>query len=140
MTQVAFHVNAPDPTVYTCRLLRKAASLGAKVMVTGEPDHIDRLDVALWTFAALEFIPHCKDSAPAHVLQASPIVLAGAQQTVPGATVLLHLGGPAPHNLSQFEKIIEVVGQGAQEIREARQRWKLYAGQGYDMAHHDVTH
>ena len=139
MTQVTFHVNAPDPTAYTCRLLRKAASLGAKVMVTGAPDALDRLDLALWTFAPLEFVPHCRSAAPASVLQASPIVLSGPREKVPGASVLLHLGGPAPENPGQFEKIIEVVGQGMPDLQEARQRWKLYAGQGYDMVHHEVT-
>ena len=58
MTEVAFHFNAPQKLAYACRLLRKAAASGAKVVVTGEPQLLRELDVALWTFAPLEFVPH----------------------------------------------------------------------------------
>ena len=139
MTQVAFHFNAADKTAYTCRLLRKAAGLGARVAVTGEPEELRQLDVALWTFSALEFVPHCRGDAPDSVRQASPIVLAVENQQVPDAGVLVHLGGAPPEGFERFEKMIEVVGLGESDRQEARQRWKLYAGQGHQLVHHDVA-
>ncbi len=139
MTQVTFHVNAPDPMAYACRLLRKAAGQGAKVVVTGQPETLDRLDVALWTFTALEFLPHCRSDAAPGMLQASPVVLAGVDQPLPQAPVLLHLGGPTPAAIGDFEKIIEIVGQGEPDRLDARLRWKQYAALGHQMAHHDVA-
>ena len=59
MTEVAFHFNAPDKLGYACRLLRKAVGTGARVMVTGDSSTLRELDVALWTFAPLEFLAHC---------------------------------------------------------------------------------
>ena len=138
MTSVAFHFNAPDKTTYTCRLLRKAAGSGARVIVTGDPEELDRLDVALWTFSALEFVPHCRGDAPASMVQASPVVLAGSNGQVPQAAVLVHLGGPPPDGIERFEKVIEVVGQDVPDRQEARQRWKFYAGLGHELVHHDV--
>ena len=58
MTEVAFHFNAPDRVAYACRLLRKAVASGAKLVVTGSPDVLQQLDRALWTFSAVDFVPH----------------------------------------------------------------------------------
>ena len=44
MTEIAFHFNAPDRLAYTCRLLRKAVSAGARLVVTGPAEALDRLD------------------------------------------------------------------------------------------------
>ena len=93
MTEVAFHFNAPDKLGYACRLLRKAVARGSKVVVTGEPGLMRELDAALWTFAPLEFVPHCQGegSSPA-VLAASPVVLAGSPGSAPHQQVLVNLG------------------------------------------------
>jgi len=147
MSQVTFHVNAPHRLGYTCRLLRKAAGLGARVVVTGPPETLDRLDVALWTFSALEFVPHCRASAPAAVLNASPVVLAADWTQAPQAAVLLNLGDPLWDGAGQtpgggapasFAKIIEVFGQGDDQVQQARQRWRAYKAQGHDLLHHDI--
>lgn len=150
MSEVAFHTHAPDPLGYACRLLRKALSLGHRVSVTGETAPLRELDVALWTFAPQEFIPHCWDSAPPAMREASPIVLhADPRQAPAPAPVLLHLGGPLPPALlgpdgagallARFEKIIEVVGQGADALPQARLRWRHYLALGHVVQHHPVT-
>jgi len=59
MTEVAFHFNVPDKLSYGCRLLRKAWGSGAQVVVIGGPETLESLDLMLWTFSALEFVPHC---------------------------------------------------------------------------------
>ena len=139
MSQVAFHFNAPDKTAYACRLLRKASGQGAKVIVTGEADDLDRLDRALWNFAALEFLPHCRGDATAPMIRASAIVLSGVGEPVPPASVLVHLGGPPPPEVARFERIIEIVGPGESDRHEARLRWRQYAAQGHELVHHDIA-
>jgi DNA polymerase-3 subunit chi len=139
MSQVAFHFNAPDKTVYACRLLRKATGQGAKVVVTGHADELDRLDHALWTFGAVEFLPHCRGDASNAMIQASPVILSGFGAAVPEASVLVHLGGPISTDTGKFEKIIEIVGQGEGDRQEARLRWKQYAALGHQLVHHDVA-
>jgi DNA polymerase-3 subunit chi len=109
MTEVAFHFNVPDKLGYACRLLRKAAGSGAKVVVTGEADLLRALDTELWTFSALEFLPHCHAaSADAQVLAASPIVLADAPRATPHQEVLVNLGTRIPDGFERFERLIEV--------------------------------
>lgn len=140
MTEVAFHFNVPDKMGYACRLLRKAAGSGAKVVVTGEAELLRALDTELWTFSALEFLPHCHAaSADAQVLAASPIVLADAPRAMPHQEVLVNLGTRIPEGFERFERLIEVVTQQDEDRQQARLRWKHYADRGYAIKRHDLA-
>ncbi|MEO8653844.1 MAG: DNA polymerase III subunit chi [Ramlibacter sp.] len=137
MTEVAFHFNAPDKLGYACRLLRKAVAKGSKVVVTGEAELLRDLDVALWTFAPLEFIPHCQAGSAPAVLAASPVVLADAPRAAPHHQVLVNLGRQVPDGFERFERLIEVVTADEADRLQARQRWKHYAERGYAITRHD---
>lgn len=137
MTEVAFHFNAPDKLGYACRLLRKALAKGSKVVVTGEAELLRDLDVALWTFAPLEFIPHCQTGSAPAVLAASPVVLADAPRAAPHQQVLVNLGREVPDGFERFERLIEVVTVDEADRLQARQRWKHYAERGYAITRHD---
>jgi DNA polymerase-3 subunit chi len=140
MTEVAFHFNAPDKVAYACRLLRKAVGSGAKLVVTGETGTLRELDTALWTFSALEFVPHCLGSSNANVLAASPVVLSEALQDAPHQQVLVNLGGEVPEGFERFERLIEVVAKDDEADRlSARSRWKHYADRGYAITRHDLA-
>lgn len=140
MTEIAFHFNAPQKLGYACRLLRKAAASGAKVVVTGEAGMLRELDMALWTFAPLEFVPHCyAPSAPQEVIQASPVVLSDAPGRAPHQQVLVNLGTPVPEGFERFERLIEVVGVEDEDRLSARARWKHYAQRGYSITRHDLA-
>ncbi|MBA2960863.1 MULTISPECIES: DNA polymerase III subunit chi [Ramlibacter] len=140
MTEVAFHFNAPDKVGYACRLLRKAWSTGARVVVTGASDLLKDLDVALWTFAPLEFVPHCLGATQGERVQArTPIVLSEAPRAAPHQQVLVNLGGAVPDGFERFERLIEVVTHDQQDRALARQRWKHYADRGYAIVRHDLA-
>jgi len=140
MTEVAFHFNVPDKLAYACRLVRKASGAGAKVVVTGEPDDLQALDVSLWTFSALEFIPHCHaQRAEPQVLAASPVVLASSAADAPHQQVLVNLGGPVPEAFERFERLIELVTADDEDRAQARQRWRHYADRGYAITKHDLA-
>jgi DNA polymerase-3 subunit chi len=139
MTEVAFHFNVPDKLGYACRLLRKATGAGSRVVVTGEPELLRALDTELWTFSALEFIPHCHAaSAEAQVLAASPVVLADTPRGTPHQQVLVNLGGRVPEGFERFERLIELVARDDGDRQQARTRWKHYADRGYAIQKHDL--
>ena len=138
MTEVAFHFNTPDKVGYACRLLRKAVGSGAVVVVTGDPALLDELDGALWTFSALDFVPHCRDTAaPAPVVALSPVVLTGSPRAAPHHQVLVNLGDAVPEGFETFERLIEVVTADEADRQSARLRWKHYSARGYDIRRHD---
>jgi DNA polymerase-3 subunit chi len=139
MTEVAFHFNAPDKVGYACRLLRKATGAGARVVVTGDPDTLRELDVALWTFSQLEFIPHCLGTAQEQMVAASPVVLSETAHGMPHQQVLVNLGGAVPPGFERYERLIEVVTQQDEDRQDARGRWRHYADRGYAITRHDLA-
>ena len=141
MTDIAFHFNAPDKLAYACRLLRKAVASGAKVVVTGEGATLQALDTLLWTFSALEFVPHCRAGSPAEQLAVSPVVLAAQVEggpVLPHHQVLLNLGAHIAAGFERFERVIEVVTLDEHDRQNARQRWKQYTDSGYSITRHDL--
>lgn len=139
MTEVAFHFNVPDKIGYACRLLRKAHGSGARVGVVGDAEHLRALDVALWSFSQLDFVPHCAASAEARVLAASPIVLGTQAAQFAHGQVLLNLGEQVPDGFERFERLIELVDTSAPDRASARQRWRHYSERGYALQRHDVA-
>lgn len=139
MTEVAFHFNAPDPVAYACRLLRKAVSSGARVVVTGECATLQQLDIALWAFSATDFVPHCSLESEASMLAASPVVLAETLESPPHRQVLLNLGEAVAAGFAEFERVIEVVGLEDMSLQAARERWRHYTRLGYTITRHDLN-
>ena len=139
MTEVSFHFNAPDKWRYMCRLLRKAVVRGSKVAVTGEAALLQRLDVDLWTFSAIDFVPHCTDAAEPGMLAASPVVFCASAGGSPHQQVLLNLGPGVPTGFEPFERLIEVVGVSDEDRADSRRRWKYYLDRGYAITRHDLA-
>ena len=139
MTEIAFHFNAPGKLDYTCRLLRKAAGRGAHVVVTADADSLGKLDQLLWTFSALDFIPHCRADGDATVVAASPVVLASALDSLARRDILLTLGDEVPAGFESFGRLIEVVSLDEDDRAGARRRWKHYADRGYTLVRHDLA-
>ena len=139
MTGVTFHFNVPDRLAYTCRLARKAYAAGGRTVVMGSPAQLQALDTALWTFSALDFIPHCLATAPPETLARTPIVLALDAQALADAQVLVHLGTEVPAGFERYGRLIELVGTDQADRGHARQRWRHYADRGYQIQRHDVA-
>ena len=140
MTEVAFHFNAPDKLAYACRLLRKAVGSGARVVVTADDALLHKLDVTLWTFSPLEFVPHCHAAGgDAAVVAASPVVLSRLPGETPHHEVLVNLGEPVPQGFERFQRLIEVVTEDDVDRQQARHRWKHYADRGYAISRHDLA-
>ncbi len=139
MTEIAFHFNMPDRSQYLCRLLRKAVAQGAKVAVTGDAEVLHELDVALWSFSATDFVPHCGASSDSLVRDASPVLLGVTPQNAPHHDVLVNLEAQVPTGFERFERVIEVVGPGDQERADSRLRWKYYQQRGYALVRHDFA-
>lgn len=138
MTEVAFHVNTADKLAYACRLLRKATASGARVVVTGEPGLLRELDALLWTFSALDFVPHCYGpSVPAAVQSRTPVVLLDDLRSAPHQQVLVNVGSALPEGFERFERLIEVIGDTDEDLQRGRRRWKHYKDRGYAVVKHE---
>ena len=140
MTEVTFHFNVPDKLGYACRLLRKAAGTGAKVVVTGDPAQLSTLDTELWSFSSVDFIPHCQAAgADPEMLALSRVVLAESARGMPHQDVLVNLGDGVPEGFERFARLIELVATGDADRLQGRARWKHYRDRGYALQKHDLA-
>jgi DNA polymerase III subunit chi len=140
MTEIAFHVNAPEKLDYACRLLRATQKKSAQVLVLGQMDALKSLSSRLWAMAPTEFLPHCLADAEPAVLAQSPIILsAELPANAAESQVLLNLGAVLPVGFERFERLIELVGQEEPDLQAARTRWKHYKDRGYALSRYDVV-
>lgn len=144
--QVDFYIIAEDTgnsrLLLACRLTEKAYKLGHRIYIhTARSAQAEQLDELLWSFKQNSFVPHalCTEDA---VPSAHTAVLLGWQQ--PSAAtlahidcdVLLNLATRVPDFFSQFNRIVEVVDQNEQVLRESRERFRYYREQGLTPTSH----
>jgi DNA polymerase-3 subunit chi len=152
MARIDFHSNVSDKLEYACRLTRKiwsATTIGQPVrniIMVGEKADLKKLDELLWTFSAVDFLPHCfiDDEAAAE----TPIVLtedfaSPALARVPHADVMIHLGMRMPQDVpalvDRFPRIVEVVTVNEAERLAGRERYKAYRDLGHELHNFDQS-
>jgi DNA polymerase III subunit chi len=139
MPSVAFHFNAPAKLPYACRLLRKAVGAGSTVAVLGDETMLAKLDEQLWSFSALDFVPHGRFVAMTETQRrVTPIWLVDMPQQGQGRDVLVNLTPAVPDDLDAFSRVIEVVTLDAADRNSARMRWKQYTERGFEIVRHDL--
>ena len=140
MTEVEFHTGVADRSGFACRLLRKAYSRGARVLVTAPPELLAELDHRLWTFEERDFLPHIRvPGAAAALARRTPIWLAanaGAARAEGAPRVLVNLGAEAPADPQALDRLIEIVGAEPEEAERGRGRWRAYKAAGLQITHH----
>jgi DNA polymerase III subunit chi len=140
MTAVAFHFNAPSKLAYACRLLRKAAAAGSTVAVLGDEPLLLKLDEQLWSFSALDFVPHARvNHLTAEQLAHTPIWLCNAAEQGQGRQVLVNLTQTVPTAYETYSRVIEVVSNDEADKQSARLRWKYYTERGIEIVRHDLN-
>lgn len=142
MTEVQFHVNVRDRLQYTCRLLRKAARLGAWVAVTGSPATLSELDRALWVFEADEFLPHAVVGDAASLSPAqrrAPVWLLTQPALGTDRPVLVNLGAEVAAGFESYQRVIEIVSADDEDREAGRTRWRQYQARGCTPTKHEVA-
>ena len=142
MTRIDFHFNVDHRVHYACRVTRKARSAGKRIVVLARSaERLAQFDNALWTFSALDFLPHVHVGSP--LAAATPILLASDAATAPASDVLLTLDDEAPSEFAslfaRFERVIEVVSRDESDRLQARFRFKVYREQGFQPTAHEGT-
>jgi DNA polymerase-3 subunit chi len=142
VTRIDFHFNVDHRVHYACRVTRKARSAGKRIVVLARSaERLAQFDNALWTFSALDFLPHVHVGSP--LAAATPILLASDAATAPASDVLLTLDDEAPSGFAslfaRFERVIEVVSRDESDRLQARFRFKVYREQGFQPTAHEGT-
>lgn len=139
---VEFHTGVDDPVHFACRLLRKAARAGSRVLATAPGDALAALDERLWTFDATSFVAHVRVPGPAAALAPRTAIWL-ATGPDPGwadpPRVLVNLGADPPADAEAFDRVIEVVGAEPAQRQAGRARWRHYEAWGVQPLHHGAA-
>lgn len=137
---IDFHFNVDHCVTYACRVVRKARSAGRTVLVfSRDAQRLSRLDLALWTFSALDFLPHV--DLPSPLAARTPIWLSRAPTEQARDILLLLDDEPAPQFATwfpRFGRVIDLVSTDPGERSLARARFKAYRDAGFAPATHEI--
>jgi len=137
---IDFHFNVDHSVNYACRVVRKARAAGKTVLVyTRDSERCVRLDMALWTFSALDFLPHVRLPSPR--ASQTPVWLTQTPEAVSRDLLLLLDEDTAPEFqtwFSRFERVIDVVSADPDDRLRARARFKAYRDAGFAPVAHEV--
>lgn len=134
MTRIDFHTGVGHRVHYACRVIRKARAAHKRAVVYARsPDRLAQFDQALWTFSALDFVPHVY--AESALAATTPVLLARDVHSAPASDVLLTLDDEVPPDFESFfaryERVIEVVSSDDADRQKARVRFKCYRDRGF---------
>jgi len=139
---IDFHFNVDHPVIHACRVVRKALSQQNTVLIfSRDAQRLSRLDAALWTFSALDFLPHVY--ADSELADRTPVWLS-LSATLPSRRDVLVLFDEqvAPGFddwFGQFARVIEIVSNEPDDRALARQRFKAYREQGFAPCAHEIA-
>lgn len=136
-----FHLRVADRIGYACRLLRKAYTQDAKVVVCAPAPTLAQLDALLWTSDPASFVPHVRLGPGAQDLpqdDPTPIWLVEDVERAPAHDVLVNLGDELVAGFEAFARVIEIVPEDEAAKQAARLRWKHYADRGYVLKRHEA--
>ena len=136
MTRIDFHSNVPHKLDYACRIVRKAVAAQQPVVVyCSDTTRLHAFDQALWTFSALDFLPHCYVHEPQAAQ--TPVLLTSASDSPATHQVLINLDDHWPPFFSEFERLIEIVSTEETDRTQGRARYKFYRERGYALNNYD---
>ena len=132
MTEVGFyHLTRSSLEAALPRLLEKAYAGGHRVLVRGsDPERLELLDRALWTYGKDSFLPH--GGKGDGFADQQPIYLTLEPGNPNRATILALVDNAQAPDLASFDRCLDLFdGSDAAAVELARQRWRAVLEQGH---------
>jgi DNA polymerase-3 subunit chi len=138
MTQIDFYTHVEDRLRIAAQLSAKAVAQGLKVTVfCPDPDTAQRFDRLLWTNPPIGFVPHCAPEDP--LAGETPVIVDYQGEKLLNDEVLINLRPQWPPFFGRFQRLIEIVSREDADRAAARERFRFYRGQGYEIRTHDLS-
>ena len=123
---------------FACKLIEKAYRSGSFCYVLTDTEaHSHTLDELLWTFRPNSFIPH--QIYQGEMPQFSNTVLIGNQPApLQWQKIILNLASNPLADLSNTEKVLEILDNDEQIKTLGRQRYRYYKQLGIELITHNI--
>ena len=139
MARVDFYILPDGSSVdrFACSITGKAWSKGNRVHIhTASEQAATMLDNLLWTFRDISFVPHelfAKDQT-----EDAPVTIGYGPDYPNRSQVIINLDNSVPEFVAKFERIVEIVGGDENNKRYARQRYRQYRDNDYEVHNHTI--
>lgn len=142
MPKATFYTHVGNPAAFVCRLAERAVKSGGKVLLWADsPEAAERLDRQLWQFEPESFLPHelwthgqaLPKDVPLSVSYGDALPDVAPDTVVLNASPDFWCDAPTPP-----ARVLEIVGTGLEELADARERFKAYRKQGFEIEHHNM--
>ncbi|MCP1660150.1 DNA polymerase III subunit chi [Neisseria perflava] len=139
MPKATFYTHVAHPAAFACRLAARAVRDGGCVLVWSDnPDTITRLDRDLWQNEPESFIPHEIWQTGSAMPSETLLLLASGHQlpALPENITVLNLS-PDFWTAAPVlpDRVLEIVGDGLEDLADARERFKAYRQSGFAIEH-----
>ena len=141
MPRIDFYIlSAPDiPLRFVCNLTSKVKAEGLGVHIQARSrEQAQRLDDSLWTFRDISFLPHALVDEPEAGEHSVTIGWPGAAPVK--TDVLIDLCHDEAQDKLGYARILELVSAEAAHKQRARELYRQYREQGYEMQTHHIDH
>ena len=130
-----------DRFLFACKLMTKAYRQGQYCYVyTDSAEQSRLLDELLWTFQPTLFIPHqIYDEEQLEPIYQQCILI--GTKTAPKAwqRLIFNLSSHYPDDLTQTERVLEILDEDEHLKKQARQRYLQYKKQDFTMTSHHIS-
>lgn len=116
-------------------ILEKAHTTGKNIVVRlSDEKEATRMNAHLWAYKTDSFMPHgCKKEGNA---SKQPIWLTSKDENPNNAKILILTNGTQSDHMADFDLCCEMLdGRSNEQVTQARQRWKSYKEEGYDITY-----
>ncbi len=140
MTEVGFyHLTRSTLDRALPRLLEKAYAGGHRVLVRGsDPERLELLNRALWTYGKDSFLPHGTKSDG--FAEQQPIFLTVGIDNPNGSGLLVLVDAAAAPDIGAFGRCLELFDGGDPDaVARARQRWREVVAAGHRAVYWQET-
>lgn len=135
MTEIRFyHMERSTLESALPALLNKAITQSNIVVQSTTAQNVETLNTHLWTYQENSFLPHgsAKDGKP----DQQPIWLTDKQENPNNAEILILTHGANHDSIKDYKLCCEMLdGNDLEAVQDARQRWKDYKDQGFDITY-----
>jgi DNA polymerase-3 subunit chi len=139
MSRVDFYQlpDAGNPEHFTCDLAGKIHRQQLELYILADSrEHADKLDELMWTFNDISFLPHSMIDANGADKQS--ITIGWDNLPAKSKEVLINLSSGIPEMANDFERVVEIVAPLEADKQQARDRYKQYQQNGYELHYHDL--
>jgi len=126
--------------LFACQLIEKAYNNGLSLFVwTENAEDAATIDDQLWQFKPTSFVPHVIEGSEQAAGITATITIGQTLSNAIECDAVVNLTDQLPNDPSRFTRIFEVIASDPECQQHARERFKHYRTEGFELNTHKIN-